>query len=76
MGWHEDAYSRFDQLCCHIKYQWETSKSKHLELTFQQRATVEYATMGDGTRGRSQQTEPTMMVFNELASGSNDVGTV
>lgn len=71
MGWHEDAYSKFDQLCRIVQSQRQTAQSKNLELTFQQRATLEYATIGGGSRSRSQRNQPAMLVFNELAS-SND----
>jgi hypothetical protein len=71
MGWHEEAYSRFDQICHRIKQQRATLRSKHLELTFQQHATTEYATRRGGTRARAQRQEPSIVVFNELANDSN-----
>jgi hypothetical protein len=72
MGWHEDAYHRFDAICRRIKSQRETPQSKTLERTFQDRATMEYATMRGGTRARTQRQEPSMVVFNELV-GDNFV---
>jgi hypothetical protein len=39
MGWHEEAYSWFDQICHHINQQRANVHSKHLKLTFQQHAT-------------------------------------
>lgn len=66
MGWHEDAYKRFDLLCRRIQLQRGTNKSKQLEIHFQQKALEEYATMRGGARARAQRQEPTMRVFNEL----------
>jgi hypothetical protein len=71
MGWHEDAYTRFDQLCHIVQAQRQSAESKNLELIFQQRATLEYATMRGGSRSRSQRDEPAMVVFNELASSNH-----
>jgi hypothetical protein len=31
MGWHKDAYSRFDLICRRIKHQHETEQSKDLD---------------------------------------------
>ncbi len=70
MGWHEDAYSRFDQICRHIKHQRQTVESTDLKLAFQQKATTEYATRQGGTRARSKRQEPSIVVFNELANGN------
>ena len=70
MGWHEDAYSRFDQICRHIKHQRQTVESTDLELAFQQKATTEYGTRQGGTRARSKRQEPSIVVFNELANGN------
>ena len=69
MGWHEDAYLRFDQLCRLVQQQRATVESKNLELTFQNKATLEYATMRGG-RSRLQRHEPAMVVFNEVASSN------
>jgi hypothetical protein len=66
MGWHEDAYTRFDILCRTIQQQRNSAQSKRLEVTFQRKATEEYATMGGRARARSQRQEPTVKVFNEL----------
>ena len=71
MGWHEDAYTRFDQICYRIKQQRASVQSKHLELNFQQNATIEYATRRGGIRARVQRQEPSIVVFNELANDSN-----
>jgi hypothetical protein len=65
MGWHEDAYKRFDLICRRIQHQRSSIQSKHLELHFQQKAMEEYATMRGGARARTRE-EPTMRVFNEL----------
>ena len=45
MGWDDAAYTWFDTICHCIQVQRETDKSKNLELTFQQKATQEYATL-------------------------------
>jgi hypothetical protein len=66
MGWHEDAYTRFDLLCRNIQIQRGSSQSKDLEASFQQKATKEYATMRGRARARGQQQEPSVRVFNEL----------
>jgi hypothetical protein len=66
MGWHEDAYSRFDILCRNIQKQRNSPQSKQLETVFQQKATKEYATLGGRARARAQRQEPTVRVFNEL----------
>jgi hypothetical protein len=71
MGWHEEAYSQFDQICHCIKLQCETVQSKNWELTFQQHATTEYVTRHGRTRVRAQRQEPSIVVFNELANDSN-----
>jgi hypothetical protein len=70
MGWHEDAYTRFDIICRTIQGQRNSAQSKRLEVVFQQKATAEYATMGGRARARAQRQEPTVRVFNEL--NSND----
>jgi hypothetical protein len=70
MGWHEDAYCKFDAICRRIQSQRETAQSKNLEKTFQDQATTEYATMRGGTRARAQRQEPSMVVFNELVGGN------
>ena len=72
MGWEDAAYLRFDTICQRIQVQRETNQSKSLELTFQQKATLEYATLRGGTRARHQHTEPSRKVFNELASGCQE----
>jgi hypothetical protein len=66
MGWHDDAYTRFDLICRTIKSQHTSEQSKQLEIAFQQKATEEYATMGGRARARAQRQEPTVRVFNEL----------
>ena len=53
MGWDDAAYTRFDTICHRIQVQCETHKSKNLELTFQQKATLEYATLWGGSRARN-----------------------
>jgi len=68
MGWHEDAYTRFDLICRRIQQQRITLQSKQLELRFQQKATEEYATVRGGSRARAQRQEPTVRVFNEINS--------
>jgi hypothetical protein len=70
MGWHEDAYSKFDQLCRRIQAQRLTAQSQTLEKTFQQQATIEYATMRGGTRAKAPRPEQAMVVFNELVTGN------
>ncbi len=72
MGWHEDAYSRFDIICRNIQRQRNSPQSKQLEIAFQQKATAEYATMGGRARARSQRHEPTVRVFNELNNNDED----
>jgi hypothetical protein len=74
MGWHEDAYSRFDNLCRSVQQQRNSTQSKRLEVVFQRKATEEYATMGGRARARAQRQEPTVKVFNEL--NNNEVMNV
>ena len=66
MGWHEDAYTRFDLICRRIQQQRSSLHSKQLEQRFQQKALEEYATMRGGSRARARLQEPTVKVFNEL----------
>jgi hypothetical protein len=68
MGWHEDAYKRFDLVCRSIKIQRSTQQSMQLKLRFQQKATNEYATLGGGNNARRQRQEPIMRVFHELGN--------
>jgi hypothetical protein len=74
MGWHEDAYSRFDIICRKIQKQRNSAQSKQLEAVFQQKATKEYASMGGRSRARAQRQEPTVRVFNEL--NNNEVANI
>jgi hypothetical protein len=66
MGWHADAYTRFDLLCRTIQKQRHSAQSKRLEVVFQRTATEEYATMGGKAKARAECLQPTMKVFNEL----------
>ena len=72
MGWEDAAYTRFDTICHRIQAQRETTHSKNLEQTFQEKATLEYATLRGGTRARNRHTEPSRKVFNELACGHRE----
>jgi hypothetical protein len=71
MGWHEDAYSKFDSLCRRIQAQRLTAQSQTLEEKFQQKATMEYATLRGGDRAKAKRQEPSMVVFNELVTGNS-----
>ena len=66
MGWHADAYKRFDLLCRTIQTQRKSTQSKRLEVIFQRTATKEYATMGGKAKARAECQQPTVKVFNEL----------
>jgi hypothetical protein len=66
MGWHEDAYTRFDYICRRTQQQRSSPHSTQLELRFQKKALEEYATMRGGARARARLQEPTVRVFNEL----------
>jgi hypothetical protein len=66
MGWHEDAYTRYDYICRWTQQQRSSPHSTQLELRFQKKALQEYATMQGGARARARLQEPTVRVFNEL----------
>jgi len=67
MGWDDAALTRFDVICYRLQLQRASMQSKLLEHTFQERATLEYATLRGGARVRNRVTAPTRKVFNELA---------
>ena len=66
MGWHDDAYERFDVLCNRINAQRKTALNLSLEKDYLKRARETQATIGSARSQRTGQLNRGVSIYNEL----------
>ena len=66
MGWHDDAYARFDVLCNKINEQRQTESNRALERQYLAKARECQATLGNARNQRAGQLSRGVTIYNEL----------
>ena len=73
MGWSDEAYKHFDELCLRIRQQRQTETNKELERSYLARAQLRQAAAGGAsTQNLGGAVEMRMEVYNELDSEEED----
>ena len=70
MGWTDEAYTKFDAICMHIRIQRDSDVNKRLEELYLERSQRLLAGGGAQARRDSVVMETSVEVYNELASAS------